>query len=190
MSTIIALSGKMGSGKDYIAREIIVPWIKATGANVVTTAFADQLKLKISAEKLVPLADMMGDKNAVTRKLLQDVGTDYRERIGTDIWIRYMERWIELRKIRDGQQIVVITDCRYPNELEWVKSKGGVIVKINAPDRTAARVSAENCPVLSEHHSENEITFPFDLVIDNRVERSDDVRKIMIEFLEKLDCTK
>src|SRR6185503_18980748 len=67
------------------------------------------------------------------REILQKVGTElFRERlpelcknISDDIWIRSVDRQImNLRK--KGLTKFVITDVRFPNELEFIKQKNGL----------------------------------------------------------------
>ena len=65
------------------------------------------------------------------RLALQLMGTEAgRNGIHTDIWLRSLERRIEGKN-------VVITDTRFPNEVEFIRNRGGVIVEIkrgNDPD--------------------------------------------------------
>ena len=47
MKLLIAVSGKLGSGKDYITSEIIVPVIKRLRMSFLQLNFADQIKVNV-----------------------------------------------------------------------------------------------------------------------------------------------
>jgi hypothetical protein len=47
-----------------------------------------------------------------------------RHGIADNIWIAALEKRIH------GYEDVVISDCRFPNELDFVRSAGGVIVRV------------------------------------------------------------
>ena len=104
------------------------------------------------------------------RKLLQLLGTDCgRDIIHPNIWVNaLMSKYIsENRGIISGINYVesnwIITDMRFPNELEAVKSKGGISVRINRP-----RVTLEGGDNLYEHHSETALDdAQFDYTIHN-----------------------
>lgn len=58
--------------------------------------------------------------------LLQKVGNGRRDKFGDDYWIKQVEA--EVRPyIKNG--IAVITDVRYTNEADWVKSLGGFMIQ-------------------------------------------------------------
>lgn len=58
--------------------------------------------------------------------LLQNVGMQYRQNLGPDVWVRSVDA-----KIRASlPSIAVITDVRFPNEFDYVKRMGGVCWKI------------------------------------------------------------
>lgn len=57
--------------------------------------------------------------------LLQKVGEGRRNQFGLNYWIDQLEA-----SMRGFEGIAVLTDVRYFNEADWVKSKGGVTVKV------------------------------------------------------------
>lgn len=60
------------------------------------------------------------------RLALQLLGTEAgRDVFHKDLWIYALEKRIA------NKRHVVITDTRFPNEIEWIKSKGGVIVQVS-----------------------------------------------------------
>jgi hypothetical protein len=64
------------------------------------------------------------------RLALQLLGTEAgRDVFHKDVWIYALERRI------DKLPNVVITDTRFPNEIEFIRSKGGVIVEVKRGER-------------------------------------------------------
>lgn len=143
--TIIALCGKMGSGKDYIAHTYIVPYITARlKQTCLQWSFADQIKVNVMAKHDVSFQDVFLNKTDASRRLLQHEGTENgRDVQGQDVWIRYFDNWTKLLSTR-GIQNIVTCDVRFKNEVEYVKSNNGVVIKVVAPARNAERLSNES----------------------------------------------
>jgi hypothetical protein len=60
------------------------------------------------------------------REMMQRIGTDlFRKQIKDDIWIKSLK--LKLEKMT---QNVVITDCRFNNEIDVIKEKGGIIILV------------------------------------------------------------
>jgi hypothetical protein len=80
-------------------------------------------------------------KTANTRKLLQSVAMDSRK---TDdaIWIKHLDAWLKVYGMR-GVQVVLISDVRFPIEIDFIKKKGGIIFRIIAPNRTLKKMEEE-----------------------------------------------
>jgi hypothetical protein len=58
------------------------------------------------------------------RQVLQYWGTEVcRKGFNDDIWIASLEN-----KLRNSKDNIVISDCRFPNEIASIKSAGGIIV--------------------------------------------------------------
>lgn len=123
---IIGLGHAARVGKDTCA-EILVERHGYT-----RVAFADALKDFVYAidedvRLAVNLFGWEGAKaNPVNRKKLVDVGNHARTIIGADVWIR-----AAMRRVTSGR--TVITDMRYPNEVEAIRQVGGIIVKVERP---------------------------------------------------------
>ena len=93
---IIAVSGKQGSGKDYIT-DLIIQRIKSTGISVSKMAFADQVKVNVATyNKDISIEQcLIGEKSSLIRTKLQQEGTENgRDVHGNDVWINMMENWI------------------------------------------------------------------------------------------------
>lgn len=72
--------------------------------------------------------DLEPDKAMTVRQFLQRLGTDaVRYGLHPNTWVN------ALMADYDDEENWVITDCRFPNEAECVKEKGGVVIRINRP---------------------------------------------------------
>lgn len=110
----VALVGNMRSGKNTFG-DILV---KEYGYTEIS--FADELK-RICKE-LFPEQFKNGNK---PREILQNVGQCMRS-IDYDVWVKALDRKI---KHYDGKNLV-ITDVRYPNEVDYLRNNGFIIVQI------------------------------------------------------------
>ena len=151
MTQIIALAGKAGSGKNAVA-EILEYEI----ADCATFAFADRLKWGLAqmcdvnlndmsrAEKEAPVQHLAAlDTKITARYLAQTLGTEWGRSVHPDLWVHLLAMDIE----QTTAPVAIITDCRFPNEVAWVKSKGGIVWWV---ERTGI-------PAVRAHASENSI---------------------------------
>jgi len=61
------------------------------------------------------------------RWVLQNWGTDlFRDKFHSEIWIASVEN--KLRKTKDN---IVITDCRFKNEIESIRRAGGIVIRVS-----------------------------------------------------------
>ena len=143
MSKLIGMMGLKGSGKDTVAKKIIY----AEGGAWKKVAFADALKDAVAAlfgwnrqlvegdtpesrewrEKVDSYWEReLGIKDFSPRKALQMIGTDVmRNHFNEDFWIKALKR-----KILDSTNHIIVTDVRFPNEANMIKSMGGNIVQV------------------------------------------------------------
>ena len=168
---IIGVVGYIGSGKGTVG-DILVRDHQYT-----KFAFADALKDATSTIFMWPRGLLEGDSNAsrtfrekvdpwwsmklgyevTPRLILQKMGTEAcRHGIADNIWIAALEKRIQ------GYDDVVISDCRFPNEIDFIRSAGGVIVRV----RRGEDPSHEE--ISKMHISETAWNaFPPDFTIDN-----------------------
>jgi hypothetical protein len=168
----IGLCGKMGTGKDYIASNIIMPYIEnIIQKKGIIWSFADQLKVNVMIENNLKYKELYVNKTHKTRKLLQEKGTEKGRNIyGKDIWIRYLNAWSEVLQHK-GYDYVIVPDVRFIEEIDYIKSKCGVIFKIEAPNRNKRRIEIEKAFESQFHSSETSLDkldkCKFDYVIKN-----------------------
>lgn len=189
--TLVGLCGKMGVGKDYIANTIILPYMRnVLGKTAMTWCFADQLKVNAMTKYKLDYSNVYEDKTQHTRQLLQQEGTEYgRDLYGQDIWISYLDKWTQIMQHR-GIEHFVITDVRFKNEIEYIKSRKGLVLKINAPNRNKQRLDSENgTQVMKTHKSECDLDSLddkiYDLVVDNDTDGRLNIESIH-DLLKKL----
>ena len=95
------------------------------------------------------------------RTLLQFWGLEYRRAEDPDYWVDCLSANIA----GENPKHALISDVRFPNEFNWVKSQGGVTVKVIRPSNTFER---------SQHESECALdTFEFDYTLINLDENPD-----------------
>lgn len=144
---IIGLSGKMGSGKDYIAKQFILKYLKKhhPELNVYFLAFADNLKMQVldkynsERSQNISWSDIYPPehipKSEYVRKLLQFEGNLMREK-DPKYWIKRYDNWIRLFQ-KNGCDIILTTDVRFQIEKDHLRSNyNGIICKVYAPNRT------------------------------------------------------
>lgn len=138
---LIGLLGHQGVGKNYFA-EVVLPQILPK-KNTVVLAFADHFKVDCICKHNANYDKVFGEKDFETRRLLQLAGTEQgRNKFGYDIWIRTLETWIKILNSR-GVERFIISDVRFQNEADWVKSFGGSLIKIESPIRYNQRLAKE-----------------------------------------------
>jgi phosphomevalonate kinase len=176
---IIGISGKMGSGKDYVCNNLIIPLLKKLDKCYLQVSFADQIKINVMAKSDMTFNDVYINKTTYSRKLLQQEGTEFGRNVhGKDIWVKYLDNWISLYKFR-GIENFICTDVRFLNEMEYIKQKGGIVIRIVSKTRNLQRLEFESngdkniMNMLQEHPSECDLdNVPddsFDIVIENEI---------------------
>lgn len=138
---IIGVCGLIGAGKDTIADYLVNvhEFRRESFANTLKDAVAavfgwDRVLLEGRTKEArewreqVDLwwAERLNIPALTPRWVLQYWGTDVlRNHFHDDIWIASVEN--KLRKTRDD---IVISDCRFPNEIAAIKKAGGMVVRV------------------------------------------------------------
>lgn len=131
---VIFMSGKKGSGKDTFGRILIEEMCLSKAVEVgKQIAFADPLKdsareifLLTDEQMYGSLKEVVDDRWQMTpREIMQRIGTEVGRNIHKDVWvINAIERikdFFNSMKITRQRGVVVLTDCRFKNEVEMPK---------------------------------------------------------------------
>lgn len=125
---ILGLVGKKKAGKDSIFESLAESRsenrIKATPFRV---SFADAIKQDI-AEQLGTSLEKVNFHKDKLRPWIQGHGTDMRA-VELDYWINKIRLIVETEQDKI-KLLTVITDVRYQNEAEWIKSLGGKLLRV------------------------------------------------------------
>lgn len=143
---IICCCGSINSGKDFIMNRLqsrLIYQHRYT-MSTVRCRFADSLNeavapiLGISGKELQDRS-LKEEKRFVfgynrsgieskwsSRDVQKRVGQLLREELGEDVFINALDR-----RYNSSESILLISDLRYQNELDWVRSQGGKVVYIH-----------------------------------------------------------
>jgi len=174
---LIGLAGRAGVGKDFTFGQLL----ERDPERFTRLALADGVRFEVemaltsrslrSMEFFGAQIDELWRKPypLEIRRLLQWWGTDLRRAESEDYWLWFLEERLSWRF--PPTDFLVITDVRFPNEAEWVRSKGGLVVQLVCHhDIRRSRLGGTLPP---EHASESSV----DLIrADLQVETGDPAR--------------
>ena len=192
---IIGVCGFIGSGKDTVADYLVNlhHFRRESFANTLKDAVSavfgwDRTMLEGRTKQAREWREQQDDwwtnrlgMVITPRWVLQNWGTEVcRNGFHDDIWIASLEN-----KLRNSTDDVVISDCRFPNEIKAIKAAGGCVVRVvrgPEPEWYDAAVSCNRGPngnstwalsgrkleQLGVHASETAwVGTQFDVVLDN-----------------------
>ncbi len=191
MTKIIAFSGRKQAGKT-ICCEFLQGLLEHNGYGAIPIYnFADPLKQDICMnmfgltysqcygedDNKNELVDAYWENKQLTaRDLMQLIGTDLFRKLNNNVWVNAL-----INKIRNSNhEIVIVSDCRFPNEIEAIKKNNGLVIRLNRN------------PYKSEHISESVLDANcydwsnFDYIINNEHmtvrEQFEKIKRIMLDF--------
>ena len=190
---IIGLCGFIGSGKDTVASMMVergctqdsfAAPLKDVCANIFGWPREMLEGDTIESRDFREIPDMfwtkkLGVPNFTPRLALQLVGTDVlRNHFNQDIWLNSLE--YRMRKLAEDFPCVVVSDARFRNELDLIRTMGGVIIWVQRgelPEWYDVDSNSYNNVVSRKimttkyrdvHESEwNWAGYPVDYIIDN-----------------------
>lgn len=138
---LIGLLGRIGSGKGTVADELVNTYgfrqdsYASTLKDVTAQLFnwdramleGDTTESRAAREEVdVWWSKQLDIENFTPRLALQLIGTDvFRNNFHQDIWVlSVMARYT-------GSEHVVISDCRFPNEVQAIRQVGGRIIQVD-----------------------------------------------------------
>jgi hypothetical protein len=192
MTKIIAFAGRKQSGKTT-SSQMIVDYFKEVleiNEGIKIYNFADPLKQDICMKLFgMTYEQCYGDddhKNQLTdlewenkkltaREVMQFVGTDIFRKMKQNIWAE-----ATINKIQQEQpKLAIIADCRFPNEVDVIKSAGGAVIKLMLNPFNSTH-SSETALDAKNYDPKN-----FDIVIFNNNLSVEDKNYAILSFLKK-----
>ena len=108
-------------------------------------AFADALKeeCKDFLEENIGISPFttIDKEKELIRPFLVTYGTHLRRRLDPDCWIKVLDKVISKNNTCNNY---VITDARFPNEINWIKSSGGYVIHVSRKGVPPANKEEEN----------------------------------------------
>jgi hypothetical protein len=160
MRLIIGLTGKAQSGKDTVAKMIseIYETTNVKFADTIKQMVAIVLGVDVELLEDSTYKNKMSHLGVTPRYLLQSLGTEWgRELISENIWVDATMDTIDYHTKGN----IVISDVRFPNEVASVRSRGGIIIKIERPSQASE----------DAHTSENQnLDFDYLIINDGTIE--------------------
>ncbi len=142
---LIVISGKARAGKDTLGEIMKHKFTQ----NYFTMAYANELKRICGKAFELSKEQLWGDlketpdtrypkKDAgfwTPREILQHIGTESYRAVEDGFWVRQLFKYID----RNYLENVIITDGRFPDEINAVKDKGGIHIRVMREEEGAAQ---------------------------------------------------
>jgi len=144
---IIGISGRAQHGKDTFGNFLAQELFKRTGQPYVMMAYANELKNMVQGYFDLSYEQLWGDEKEVSdkryikpveydydrdnppywtaREIMQSFGEFFRS-IDSEFWTKNLFKVIDEKEYVN----VIITDCRYPNEIEPVFERKGYHIRV------------------------------------------------------------
>jgi phosphomevalonate kinase len=188
---VYAISGKIGTGKNYIAEQVL-PTILPP-ARTLVMALADYLKMNATLQNGLKPEDVWGQKTSYTRQMLQWIGDVMRHEYGDDIFCEILHHQISMYEKRGCLGRVIIPDLRRKNEADYLRQNlDATLIRVEAKERNKeAMLNAY--PGLSERHkiathvSETDLDdfTDWDVVVENEIDQHDVALQVHSQLSEK-----
>ena len=108
--------------KDWIAYDLLVS---------LECAYSEYRYCELSHAAIQALGTLLQESSARTltpRRILQVVGTDIFRAWDSECWVKALDAQIV------HLDNVVVTDVRFPNEVDYIHKRGGIVIRIVRPD--------------------------------------------------------
>jgi hypothetical protein len=97
--------------------------------------------------------------NWTPREIMQELGAFYRK-IDYDFWIKGLRKFLDHESLK-GHKDFIITDVRHVNEAEFVKSRKGILIRINRDTKNEIHGTNHESETSLDEYKE------FDVSVDN-----------------------
>ena len=179
---VIAISGKAESGKDTIAKEIKY-LLEEQNYKVMIIHFADVLKFVCRQ-----YFDWDGQKDDYGRSLLQQVGTEMREKNNPNMWVNITKELI--RGIGAEFDYVLVPDTRFKEEINMLNEYFDCTsIRVLRQNINSYGMASDHVNHLTNeqraHKSECDLDdYKFDyFIINNYYINNDDINNITLKAL-------
>lgn len=201
----LCVCGFQGSGKDTFSNYLVSNFVfvkfsfASATKDILSTLFGwdrvllegDTKESREFRETVDPWwSDKLGIPNLTPRKTLQLVGTDlFRKQFNYNIWVNCVEKKILSQIQSNPNSNIIISDCRFPNEIEMLKNLGFKLIHIKRNDpqwfgKYKSGLDCEEAKLL--HISETSwIRENFEYEINNLTDNLDEFYQLLNEFMEK-----
>lgn len=181
MKKMIVFHGLARSGKDTGA-ELLDNHLSNLGHNVTRMAFADPIKdigcimFNMTRQEIEDKKEVVDDwVGKSPRWFLQEFGTEFvRNEIDSNFWAKNLEQKFN----KSDADFVIVTDCRFPNEIDMAKRIGAITIKVVRDNKDSVASGAEKH--ISEMGLDDEL---FDFVIDN----NGTIKEYMLKLVEAIE---
>lgn len=161
---VICISGKAQHGKDTTAG-FMKEALEKRGKKVLIAHYGDLVKYVAKT-----FFDWDGNKDEKGRTILQYVGTDVIRAQAPNYWVEFIAEMLVF--FRDRWDYVLIPDCRFPNEIEYLAKFGHDIINVRV-----IRPNFEN-PLTEEQRKHPSETALDDYGYDFRIWNDGDVNHL------------
>lgn len=200
---IIGICGFQGVGKDTFANYLVSNYnfkkfsFAATTKDILSDMFGwdrkllegDTIESRTFRENPDPWwSAKLSIDNLTPRKVLQLIGTDlFRKHFNNDIWVHIVEKKIIQTLQTNPSDRIIVSDCRFPNEIAMLKNLGAKIIHIqrNLPVWFDKYKDGEDCVEASKLHlSETDwIREDFDYTIANTSNDPEEFKLQIVQFV-------
>jgi hypothetical protein len=166
---ILGLTGYAGSGKDYTYL-LLERLYRENGRSILRKSFADSVRAEVAQAVVdaigIPMGRLYGylapevlktwakPYTEAQRWILQAYGTEYRRAQDPEYWVK--KTLTEAVHAEMDVELVVITDVRFENEAEAIRTAGGFVAQVMAYESDRAeRLGGEIPP----DHASEELAF-------------------------------
>jgi len=195
---LLGIAGRARSGKDTLSQFVKEEFEKKHNRKFYDAAFAFELKNMCKFQFGLNGDQLWGDKKEIederfpkkpdidwngasfkcgtimepicywtAREIMQEMGAFYRK-IDRDFWVKGLRKFLQAETFK-GHKDFIITDVRYRNEVEFIKSRKGFLIRIERGLENRDQVHGVT------HESEIDLDEykDFDMFIDNNGDLND-----------------
>ena len=153
---VIGFAGKARSGKDTAGAYLVDQYQFLRYSFAQPLKDATNIMFHLTDKQIENKEKPAEPWGRSPRELYQKVGTDIARAIDVNVWVK----GADIFKNDNPGRSIVITDVRFSNEADWIRSHGGVVIFLESKTRGIHEHT--------DHSSENGLTGEdVDLIMEN-----------------------